>query len=193
MTDYFKGLLQRSMGLTPVVKPLVRPQFAIDVASAGLSGAPAGAEQSPASPADAYQPMIPAEPFQTATGVTHGSQGPAQASDTNNALPTPERQPERLRSHRRFTPHVCPGKEAQPVTAGPPHAGQRSGRPNLPASLSPWISRFRAWSPGEPRVMRDHWGPAPGAGRRLPLGARGIFDAGRCPRSGDISPGAASD
>lgn len=113
MTDYFKGLLQRSMGLTPVVKPLVRPQFAVDVASAGLSGAPAGPEQSPASPADAYQPMIPAEPFQTTTGVTHGSRGSTQASDTNNALPTPERQPD------------LEASASQPPAIHSPHMSQR--------------------------------------------------------------------
>jgi hypothetical protein len=103
MTDYFKGLLQRSMGLTPVVQPLVRPQFAAEVASAGLSitdaRRPGTPEHSEELPAGAHQPMVPAEPFQTMTGLASGSEGPtrgggpAKARDTNSALPTPENQP----------------------------------------------------------------------------------------------------
>jgi hypothetical protein len=195
MTDYFKGLLQRSMGLTPVVQPLVRPQFATEVALAGLSvtdrqsGAP---EQSEALPADAYQPMIPAEPFQAATTPVPGSEKPVQAGhppkarDTNSALPTPERQPG-LETSVSQPPAIHPSHPSQKrgtasdgisVTRRPPvRSAERAGESkSLDIPVSHLVSG---------RTAR-HEGPLMG---RHPVQAGGLPDMGRSNEASSMPEG----
>lgn len=91
MTDFITGLLQRSMGLTPAVKPVVRPQSAVDVASSALRqvGAQAEMDQLEASPADISPQTIPSESSQTTSAPVSPFERPTEASGPRNPNEAP--------------------------------------------------------------------------------------------------------